>query len=94
DVNEGIFETPEGAAPAPVVVTDQGPLSSNQMFAIGIAAQSWMTGFLVGKISSGSFGTGFKHGIILLGISMIATVMTQEFNLSPSMFLNSSGPPA
>ena len=94
DVNEGIFEAPEGAAPAPVVTTDQGPLSSNQMFAIGIAAQSWMTGFLVGKISSGSFGTGFKHGIILLCISVIATVMTQEFNLSPSMFLNSSGPPA
>ena len=94
DVNEGIFEAPEGAAPAPVVATDQGPLSSNQMFAIGIAAQSWMTGFLVGKISSGSFGTGFKHGIILLSISVIATVMTQEFNLSPSMFLNSSGPPA
>jgi flagellar protein FlaJ len=90
DVNEGIFETPEGAAPAPVAVADEGPLTSTQMFAIGIAAQSWMTGFLVGKISSGSFGTGFKHGIILLMISVMATVMTQEFNLSPSMFLNSS----
>ena len=93
DVNSGIFEGPEGAAPAPVAPTDQGPLTSTQMFAIGIMAQSWMTGFLVGKISSGSFGTGFKHGIILLGIAVMATVLTQEFNLSPSAFLNSSEPP-
>lgn len=92
DVNAGIFDTPGEGAPAPVAPIDQGPLSSNQMFAIGIAAQSWMTGFLVGKISSGSFGTGFKHGIILLGISMIATIMTQEFNISPSMFMGSSPP--
>ncbi|HKX80828.1 MAG TPA: type II secretion system F family protein [Nitrososphaera sp.] len=92
DVNEGIFTGPEGGAQAPVVAADQGPLTSNQMFAIGIAAQSWMTGFLVGKISSGSFGTGFKHGIILLAISMMATIMTQEFNISPSMFMGSSEP--
>jgi flagellar protein FlaJ len=92
DVNQGVFQGPEGAAPAPVVPADQGPLSSTQMFAIGIAAQSWMTGFLVGKISSGSFGTGFRHAIILLAISMIATVLTQEFNLSPSMFMGSSSP--
>ena len=93
DVNQGVFEGPEGAAPAPVAPVDEGPLTSKQMFAIGIAAQAWMTGFLVGKISSGSFGTGFKHSIILLGICVAAIVMTQEFNLSPSAFLNSSEPP-
>jgi flagellar protein FlaJ len=92
DVNNGIFQAPDGSAPAPAPAADQGPLTSNQMFAIGIAAQSWMTGFLVGKISSGSFGTGFKHGIILLGICMIATVMTQEFNIGPSAFMGSSPP--
>jgi flagellar protein FlaJ len=65
-------------------------LSSTQMFAIGIAAQSWMTGFLVGKISSGTFATGFKHAIILVAISTLATVITQEFNLSPSILLSNS----
>src|SRR6185503_937944 len=90
DVNQGIFEDTDGAAPVPVAPVDEGPLTSKQMFAICIAAQAWMTGFLVGKISSGSFGTGFKHGIILLGICVAAIVMTQEFNLSPSAFLGSS----
>jgi flagellar protein FlaJ len=94
DVNEGVLQVPEGAVPAPVATTDQGPLTSTQMFAIGIAAQSWMTGFLVGKISSGSFGTGFRHAIYLLIIAMMATVITQEFNLGPSAFLNQSSPPA
>ena len=93
DINEGVSQIP-GEAPTPVATTDSGPLTSTQMFAIGISFQSWMTGFLVGKISSGSFGTGFKHAIILMTISLIATIMTQEFNLSPSAFLNSSGPPA
>jgi archaeal flagellar protein FlaJ len=64
-------------------------LSSTQMFAIGIAAQSWMTGFLIGKISTGTFATGFRYAIILVTISMLATIMTQEFNLSPSVLLSS-----
>lgn len=63
-------------------------LSSTQMFAIGIAAQSWMTGFLIGKISSGSFATGFRYSIMLLAISTGAAVMTQEFNIGPSAFFS------
>ena len=78
---------------APVSPVVEGEvLSSTQMFAIGIAAQSWMTGFLIGKISSGTFATGFKHAIILVAISTCATLITQEFNLSPSILLNTSGP--
>lgn len=61
-----------------------------QVFAIGIAAQSWMTGFLMGKMSSGSFATGFRYAIILLAISAGAAVMTLEFDISPSVFM---GPP-
>jgi flagellar protein FlaJ len=88
EVNQGIFGAgiAAGATPPPAPA-DEGPLDSTQMFAIGIAAQSWMTGFLVGKISSGSFGTGFRYAIILLVISMMAAVMTQELNISPSMFM-------
>jgi hypothetical protein len=71
-------------------VAEEGALKSTQLFAIGICAQSWMTGFLVGKISSGSFATGFKYALMLLGIAIGAIVMTQEFNLSPSMLLNQS----
>jgi len=64
-------------------------LSSTQMFAIGISAQSWMTGFLIGKISTGTFATGFRYAIILVAISMFAALITQEFNLSPSILLSS-----
>lgn len=67
---------------------DTGEFSSTQMLAIGISAQSWMSGFLIGKITSGSFATGFKYSIMLLAISVLAVVVTQEFNLSPSTFLS------
>jgi flagellar protein FlaJ len=77
------------SASAPIQAEAKEELGSTQMFAIGIAAQAWMTGFLIGKISSGSFATGFRYAIILLAISMLATVITQEFNLSPSILLNS-----
>ena len=58
-----------------------------QLFSMGIAAQSWMTGFLIGKISSGSFATGFRYSIMLLAISTCAAVMTLEFHISPSIFM-------
>jgi len=86
DVSEGVFANVEGAD-VPVVVQQQAALSSTQLFAIGISAQSWMTGFLAGKISSGSFSTGFKYAIMLVLIALLAIVMTQEFNLSPSAFM-------
>jgi flagellar protein FlaJ len=80
--------TIDGSGQGVPVPQDSGELSSTKMFAIGIAAQSWMTGFLIGKISSGSFATGFKYAIMLLLIATGATIMTQEFNLSPSTFLS------
>jgi hypothetical protein len=87
DVSEGIYANGDPSlAPPPV---EEGLLSQTEMFSIGISAQSWMTGFLIGKISSGSFATGFRYGIMLLAISMGATIMTQEFDISPSTFLSS-----
>jgi len=88
DIGKGI--TVEGSTtPVEQPVADNGELlSSTQMFAIGISAQSWMTGFLIGKISSGSFATGFRYSIMLLAISTGAMVMTQEFNISPSVFMS------
>jgi flagellar protein FlaJ len=92
-VSEGVLDVPgsDSAAPPPVPV-EEGELTSNQLFAIGITAQSWMTGFLVGKISSGSFGTGFRHAIILVVIAFIAILITQEFNISPSAFMGGNEP--
>lgn len=75
----------QGAAPAP-------ESNSSSMFAIGIAAQSWMTGFLMGKISTGSFAAGFRYAIMLVAISTLAVVMTQEFGITPSVFMPTSGP--
>ncbi|MCI0557558.1 MAG: type II secretion system F family protein [Nitrososphaera sp.] len=86
DVSEGAFTGVEGEG-AVTFTPEEGVLNSTQLFAIGIAAQSWMTGFLAGKISSGSFGSGFKYAIMLVLIALMAIVMTQEFNLSPSAFM-------
>jgi archaeal flagellar protein FlaJ len=91
DINDNILVDGASNPVSQPVQADKELLSSTQMFAIGIAAQSWMTGFLMGKISSGSFATGFKYSIMLLLISAIAAVMTQEFNLGPSAFFS---PPA
>jgi flagellar protein FlaJ len=77
-----------GAEGATVTPQNSEEFSSTKMLAIGISAQSWMSGFLIGKISSGSFATGFKYAMMLLAISTAAIVMTQEFNLSPSVFLS------
>jgi flagellar protein FlaJ len=82
----GVAGAPEDLPPQPAASNEL--LSSTQLFAIGIAAQSWMTGFLMGKISSGSFATGFKYSIMLLVISAMAAVMTQEFNIGPSAFFS------
>lgn len=67
--------------------------NSSKLFAIGITAQSWLTGFLIGKITTGSFAAGFKYAIMLVGIATAAAVMTLEFNLTPSIFLNTTPAP-
>ena len=85
DVSNSIL--PGSSHPA----TDQK--ERTQLFSMGISAQSWMTGFLIGKISSGSFVTGFKYAIMLLGISAGAAVMTLEFNISPSIFMSRPATP-
>jgi len=88
DIGKGIA-VPGSTTPVEQPVTKNGEmLTSTQMFAIGISGQSWMTGFLIGKISSGSFATGFRYSIMLLAISTGAMVMTQEFNISPSVFMS------
>lgn len=89
EISKGILNSPGSPAhvEAPHV---PGTLTSTQLLAIGITSQSWMTGFLVGKISSGSFATGFKYAIILMGIATLAIVMTLELHLSPASFLNTN----
>jgi archaeal flagellar protein FlaJ len=91
DINKGISVPDADQSVPPPEPKEQ--LTSTQMFAIGMAAQSWMTGFLVGKISSGSFATGFRYSIMLLAISTGAMVMTQEFHLSPSAFFSQPSQP-
>jgi archaeal flagellar protein FlaJ len=88
DIGSSVLQ-PGATQGAPVAKPqDTGEFSSTQMLAIGISGQSWLSGFLIGKISSGSFATGFKYAIMLLAISTVAVVVTQEFNLSPSTFLS------
>jgi hypothetical protein len=92
EISKGVLSGP-GSTPAQQpseTETDPNALSSTQLFAIGITAQSWMTGFLVGKIGSGSFATGFKYAIMLVGIATLAIVMTLQFHISPATFLNTN----
>ncbi len=70
------------------------PAQNSGVFAIGIAAQSWMTGFLMGKISTGSFAAGFRYAIMLVAISTFATVMTLELGITPSVFMPTPDLPA
>jgi flagellar protein FlaJ len=90
-ISENLTVDGSADAPAPQPAPEEG-ISQTKLFAIGISAQAWMTGFLIGKISTGTFATGFKYAIILLVITILAIVMTQELNLSPSTLLGS--PPA
>jgi hypothetical protein len=46
----------------------------------------------MGKISSGSFATGFKYGIMLVAITAVVTVATQQFHLSPSILMKAGSP--
>ena len=82
----------EGSTPAPTTQPSEEGLSQTKLFAIGISGQAWMTGFLIGKISTGTFATGFKYAIILLAITVLAIVMTQELHLSPTSLLGSGTP--
>ena len=90
EISKGVLAGPGTQPSQPAADTDPNALSSTQLFAIGITAQSWMTGFLVGKISSGSFATGFKYAIMLVGIATAAILMTLQFHISPATFLNTS----
>jgi flagellar protein FlaJ len=69
------------------------PAQDSGVFAIGISAQSWMTGFLMGKISTGSFAAGFRYAIMLVAVSTLATVMTVELGLTPSVFMSPPSTP-
>jgi flagellar protein FlaJ len=88
DIGNGLL--PSGQASA-TTSASQG-LSSIQLFSIGMTAQAWTTGFLMGKISSGSFATGFKYGIMLVAITAVVTVATQQFHLSPSILMKAGSP--
>lgn len=85
DVSGNLLTSGAATGPAPAT-------NSDQAFAIGIVVQSWMTGFLIGKMSSGSFSTGFKYSLMLLAISTGAIVATQEFNITPGVLLNTKPP--
>jgi len=87
-ISENLQTDVPGGAPSPKPASEEG-ISQTKLFAIGISGQAWMTGFLIGKISTGTFATGFKYAIILLLITVLAIVVTQELHLSPTSLLGS-----
>ncbi len=92
-VSQTFVEVSQTILPGGGAAAVQDQENSARLFAIGITAQSWLTGFLVGKISTGSFAAGFKYAIMLVGIAALAAVVTLEFNLTPSIFLNTTPAP-
>ncbi|MEM3830624.1 MAG: type II secretion system F family protein [Sulfolobales archaeon] len=49
------------------------------LLSIGISVNSWIMGLVAGKISELSLGEGFKHGFILLIISLIIQIIMISF---------------
>ncbi len=49
---------------------------------ITIILQSYLTGFFVGKITSGAFASGFKYAILLAVIAGIAIIVTSQIDLN------------
>lgn len=92
-VSQTFVEVSQTILPSTGTSVSPDQQDSARLFAIGITAQSWLTGFLVGKISTGSFAAGFKYAIMLVAISTAAAVVTLEFNLTPSIFLNTNPAP-
>jgi flagellar protein FlaJ len=93
-VAQTFADVSESIVPGATQAATEDQKGQIQLFSMGIAAQSWMTGFLIGKISSGSFATGFRYSIMLLAISACAALMTLEFHISPSIFMTPNNAPA
>lgn len=49
---------------------------------ITIILQSWLTGFFIGKITSGAFAAGFKYAILLAVIAGLAIILTSQLDLN------------
>jgi flagellar protein FlaJ len=48
-----------------------------------IILQSWMSGFFIGKVTSGAFASGFKYAVLLAAVALVSIIMTSQidFNL-------------
>lgn len=43
-----------------------------------IILQSWMSGFFIGKVTSGAFAAGFKYAVLLGAVAMVSIFMTSQ----------------
>jgi flagellar protein FlaJ len=50
-----------------------------QMFSVGIILQCWISGFFIGKISEGNFGSGFQYSAMLAATAYVSLVLSQHF---------------
>lgn len=46
-----------------------------------IVSQSYMTGIVTGKVSSGNISAGFRHALILTSITLVIIVLMQHFQI-------------
>ena len=50
-----------------------------RMFSVGIILQCWISGFFIGKISEGNFGSGFQYSALLATTAYISLILSQHF---------------
>ena len=68
-----------GAGGLSLSIQSVSPDASSKPLFILILVQSFFTGFVIGKISEGSFKDGIKHSFILLALTLIITTGVNAF---------------
>ena len=55
----------------------EGPAANNFLIESGIVFHSWISGFFIGKVSSGNFASGFKYSALLALTAFVTLVLSK-----------------
>jgi flagellar protein FlaJ len=66
----------------PVVVSGSGPATIDDLLAASVF-QCWILGLVAGKMGEGSLAEGFKHGLFLVILTLIAVIVAGRFTPLP-----------
>lgn len=61
-----------------------------EVFSVSAIIQSWMAGFFIGKVTSGTFACGFKYGILLALTALIGVIVVDFANINLTSIFRTS----